>query len=85
MVLVLLTQALGASSEIFLIAFFLRRRLLSRGELAVVLAALLIEILRMLLVDVFVLDQYFFNEPYWVFRAPAPCLCPRPPGAVKRP
>ena len=42
-------------------------------ELIVLLVALLIEVLRMLLVDVVVLGSYFNGDEYYVYRAPDLC------------
>ena len=44
-----------------------------RKELVILVIALVIEISRMLLVDIFVLWDYFSGRQYSVFRAPIPC------------
>ena len=45
----------------------------ARKELFILSIALLIEVTRMLLVDIFVLRDYFSGRSYSIFRAPRPC------------
>ena len=45
----------------------------ARKELFILSIALLIEVTRMLLVDIFVLRDYFSGRSYSIFRAPLPC------------
>ena len=55
LVLIILTQVLGMACEISLIRRLMRRNLMPRKELLILGTALLIEVSRMLLVDIFVL------------------------------
>lgn len=47
--------------------------MLPKKELFILLGALSIELLRMFLVDIFVLQEYFSGRSYGVFRVPIPC------------
>eukprot|EP00928_Gymnodinium_smaydae_P068235 TRINITY_DN5130_c0_g1_i4.p1 TRINITY_DN5130_c0_g1~~TRINITY_DN5130_c0_g1_i4.p1 ORF type:complete len:505 (-),score=56.13 TRINITY_DN5130_c0_g1_i4:297-1811(-) len=75
--LIVVTQLLGCAAEIFLIEKVRRRGLMPRKELVVLLIALFIEITRMLMVDVFVLKDYFGgfegNHAYRIYRKPTFC------------
>jgi len=75
--LIVATQVGGAVSEVVLIRKVQRQGRLPRRELFVLATALLIEVTRMLLVDVFLLQKYFDGAAYRVFRAPvrAPVRC----------
>eukprot|EP00747_Dinoflagellata_sp_TGD_P180920 gnl/TRDRNA2_/TRDRNA2_34180_c1_seq1.p1 gnl/TRDRNA2_/TRDRNA2_34180_c1~~gnl/TRDRNA2_/TRDRNA2_34180_c1_seq1.p1 ORF type:complete len:466 (+),score=61.78 gnl/TRDRNA2_/TRDRNA2_34180_c1_seq1:136-1398(+) len=71
--LIVAVQLLGASLELALVWRLRRLDMLPTKELIVLLSALFIEFLRMFLVDVFVLQDYFGGREYSVFKAPVPC------------
>jgi hypothetical protein len=70
-VLIVVTQLAGIACEIGLINRV--RTILPRKEKAILGTALCIEMVRMLLIDVFVLQDYFGGESYQIFRAPEAC------------
>mmetsp|Transcript_37621 Transcript_37621/g.70293 ORF Transcript_37621/g.70293 Transcript_37621/m.70293 type:complete len:674 (-) Transcript_37621:70-2091(-) len=63
---IIVVQVLGAMSEIILLARLRRRRQIIGKEMCVALTALLVEILRMILVDLFLLRTYFYNHSYTI-------------------
>mmetsp|Transcript_33030 Transcript_33030/g.60559 ORF Transcript_33030/g.60559 Transcript_33030/m.60559 type:complete len:647 (+) Transcript_33030:79-2019(+) len=73
LVLIILVQVAGGSSECGLIYWCRKRDLLQEKELVILALALIIEVLRMLLVDIFLLQHYFSGMSYKVYRAPVPC------------
>lgn len=72
-VLIVLLQFAGAASELALIRRLRRRGVMPTKELMVLLIALSIEILRMLMVDIFVLQEYFNGSAYQIYRTPVSC------------
>lgn len=69
--LIVTTQLIGITCEICLIRRV--RSILPTKEKVILGTALCIELLRMLLIDVFVLRDYFGGGAYQIFRAPASC------------
>jgi hypothetical protein len=72
-VLIVCTQLCGATSAMFLIRRTRRLGFLARKELAIVAIALFIDIVRMFLVDIFVIQDLFSGGAYQIFREPIPC------------
>eukprot|EP00931_Biecheleriopsis_adriatica_P073611 TRINITY_DN47861_c0_g1_i1.p1 TRINITY_DN47861_c0_g1~~TRINITY_DN47861_c0_g1_i1.p1 ORF type:complete len:633 (-),score=106.97 TRINITY_DN47861_c0_g1_i1:16-1878(-) len=72
-VLIVTTQVLGVCVEICLIQRLRRRQLMPRKELIVLVLALIIEITRMFMVDLFMLQEYFGGRSYSIFREPLSC------------
>jgi len=72
-ILIIATQCFGIFSEVGLIRRLMRRHLMPRKELIILGCALSIEIMRMFLVDVFVMREYFGGRSYSVFRVPVRC------------
>lgn len=68
-----MTQFLGFFSKVLMIRRMLMRNLMPRKEFIVLVLALVIEILRVLFVDVFVLREYFGGRAYQIFREPLTC------------
>ena len=73
MILIVGTQALGVVCECALIHRLVKRNIMPKKELIVLALALLIEVVRMFLVDVVVLKDYFNGVPYYVHRQPLLC------------
>jgi len=72
-ILIVMTQILGMVSEITLIRRLVRRKLMPRKELVILLIAIGIELARMFLVDIFVMQEYFGGRSYQIFRQPTAC------------
>lgn len=68
--LIVIVQVSGCLYEMYLIYKLKRQNLLPGKELFVLILALLAEVIRMLLVDVFVLQQYFSGRTYSIIRRP---------------
>lgn len=71
--LIIAIQFFGLVSEICLIRRVTSRKLMPRKELFVLGTALFIEVSRMFLVDIFVMQEYFGGRAYHVFRQPNVC------------
>mmetsp|Transcript_127342 Transcript_127342/g.284013 ORF Transcript_127342/g.284013 Transcript_127342/m.284013 type:complete len:635 (-) Transcript_127342:19-1923(-) len=71
-ILIVTTQSAGIASELLLIRRLVRRKLMPRKELWILGCALFIEISRMFLVDIFVMQEYFGGRAYHIFRTPVP-------------
>jgi hypothetical protein len=72
-VLIVGTQCLGILTEVILIRRLVRRKLMPRKELIILLLAMSIELARMFLVDIFVMQEYFGGRAYKIFREPQQC------------
>jgi len=73
LVLIILVQVAGGSSECGLIYWCRKHDMLQQKEVVILALALILEVFRMLLVDVFLLQQYFSGMSYRVYRAPVEC------------
>jgi len=71
--LIILAQVAGTGCEISLIHLCRKHNMLQQRELFVLILALFIEVLRMVLVDIFLLQQYFLGLSYQIYRAPVHC------------
>merc|ERR1719440_2418864 len=70
--LIISTQFCGLAAETFLIRRVKRLGLLPQKEFLVLAIAMTVELLRMMIVDVFVLQDFFGGAAYRVYREPAP-------------
>eukprot|EP00929_Paragymnodinium_shiwhaense_P061252 TRINITY_DN30585_c0_g1_i1.p1 TRINITY_DN30585_c0_g1~~TRINITY_DN30585_c0_g1_i1.p1 ORF type:complete len:681 (-),score=96.47 TRINITY_DN30585_c0_g1_i1:99-2141(-) len=71
--LIIFTQCSGIFTEVVLIRRLVLRRLLPRKEFYILAVALFIEISRMVLVDFFVMQEYFGGREYRIYRQPIAC------------
>eukprot|EP00747_Dinoflagellata_sp_TGD_P205861 gnl/TRDRNA2_/TRDRNA2_79605_c1_seq1.p1 gnl/TRDRNA2_/TRDRNA2_79605_c1~~gnl/TRDRNA2_/TRDRNA2_79605_c1_seq1.p1 ORF type:complete len:498 (-),score=79.11 gnl/TRDRNA2_/TRDRNA2_79605_c1_seq1:20-1429(-) len=69
-VIIIMVQTIGILTELMLLFRLRRRRMIVGKEIFVAATALTVEILRMALVDVFLLHDYFHNHAYKFFAAP---------------
>jgi len=71
--LIVVTQFAGVATELFLICRLVKRQLMPKKEIVILALALLIEISRMCLVDLFMLQDYFGGREYGIYRMPVQC------------
>jgi len=71
--LIVMTQVAGLTSEFILIRRLMKRKLMPRKELIVLVIAISLEIVRISMVDIFIMNDYFGGRAYRIFRVPTSC------------